>query len=239
MKFSKEEQLRIQELTATLLQQVNQPALQPAELVEQLRTVIRFHYWKYYVLSENSITDFEYDTLFRWLKDLEAAHPELHTPDSPTQRVAVGLTEDFSTVEHNVPMLSLDNSYNIDDLREWDKRVQGLTGLSSIAYCVEPKFDGSSIALVFEDDMLVSAATRGDGTAGDEITNNAKRMRSIPLHAAFSRMGARKVELRGEVVINKLRFAEINASREEAGLALLQNPGMQLPVPCGSRMHRK
>ena len=224
MKFSKEEQLRIQELTATLLQQVNQPALQPAELVEQLRTVIRFHDWKYYVLSENSITDFEYDTLFRWLKDLEAAHPELHTPDSPTQRVAVGLTEDFSTVEHNVPMLSLDNSYNIDDLREWDKRVQGLTGLSSIAYCVEPKFDGSSIALVFEDDMLVRAATRGDGTAGDEITNNAKRMRSIPLHAAFSRMGARKVELRGEVVINKLRFAEINASREEAGLALLQNP---------------
>ncbi len=224
MKYSKEEQLKLQQLTATLLQQTGQPINAPEELAEQLRTVIRYHDWKYYVLSENSITDFEYDTLFKQLKELEAAHPDLQTADSPTRRVAVGLTEDFPTVKHNVPMLSLDNSYNIDDLREWDKRVQGLTGETLLSYCVEPKFDGSSIALVYEDDVLVRAATRGDGTAGDEITNNARRMRSVPLQAGFTAAGARKVELRGEVVINKIRFAQINAEREEAGLALLQNP---------------
>jgi DNA ligase (NAD+) len=171
--------------------------------IDELKQVIHFHDWKYYVDAKALITDFEYDKLFKYLKDLEINFPDLLTPDSPTQRVARTLTSDFPSVEHSVPMLSLENSYDENDLNEFDKRVKELTGKQNIEYCIEPKFDGSSIALIYENDLLVRAATRGDGISGDEITTNARRMKSIPLSAKFSTHGINKVELRGEVVINK------------------------------------
>ena len=192
--------------------------------IEDLKQVINFHDWLYYTESKNVISDFDYDRLFKQLKQLENDYPELQTPDSPTQRVAKGLTEDFPKVAHSIPMLSLDNSYDENDLLEWDRRVKEFLGDATFQYSVEPKFDGSSIALIYENDMLVRAATRGDGITGDEITNNAKRMRSIPLSANFSQRNAYRVELRGEVVINKKTFAGINEKREEDGLSILQNP---------------
>ena len=120
--------------------------------------------------------------------------------------------------------LSLENSYDENDLNDFDTRIKELTGKTAIEYCVEPKFDGSSIAIIYENDLLVRAATRGDGIQGDEITNNARRMKSVPLSAKFSALGIYRVELRGEVVINKKTFAKINEKREEEGLQILQNP---------------
>ena len=227
MKYAASQQQDLISLTRKLLQEgeaVPGNESEAAQTASSLRQVIIFHDWKYYVQADNIITDFEYDLLFRRLKAIEATYPSLVTPDSPTQRVARDLTEDFPSVTHSVPMLSLDNSYNIDDLIDWDARVKGFVGDEEVIYCVEPKFDGGSIALLYENDILVRAATRGDGTTGEEITNNAKRMRSVPLKADFSSIGLQKVELRGEVVINKQTFADINRKREEEGLNILQNP---------------
>ena len=227
MKYAASQQQDLISLTRKLLQEgeaVPGNESEAAQTASSLRQVIIFHDWKYYVQADNIITDFEYDLLFRRLKAIEATYPSLVTPDSPTQRVARDLTEDFPSVTHSVPMLSLDNSYNIDDLIDWDARVKGFVGDEEVIYCVEPKFDGGSIALLYENDILVRAATRGDGTTGEEITNNARRMRSVPLRADFSSIGLQKVELRGEVVINKQTFADINRKREEEGLNILQNP---------------
>ena len=227
MEYAASQQQDLISLTRKLLQEgeaVPGNESEAAQTASSLRQVIIFHDWKYYVQADNIITDFEYDLLFRRLKAIEATYPSLVTPDSPTQRVARDLTEDFPSVTHSVPMLSLDNSYNIDDLIDWDARVKGFVGDEEVIYCVEPKFDGGSIALLYENDILVRAATRGDGTTGEEITNNAKRMRSVPLKADFSSIGLQKVELRGEVVINKQTFADINRKREEEGLNILQNP---------------
>ena len=227
MKYAASQQQELSALTRKLLQEgeaVPGKESEATQTASSLRQVIIFHDWKYYVQADNIITDFEYDLLFRRLKAIEAAYPSLVTPDSPTQRLARDLTEDFPSVTHSVPMLSLDNSYNIDDLIDWDARVKGFVGDEEVIYCVEPKFDGGSIALLYENDILVRAATRGDGTTGEEITNNARRMRSVPLRADFSSIGLQKVELRGEVVINKQTFADINRKREEEGLNILQNP---------------
>jgi len=193
------------------------------EIISSLKKVIIFHDWRYYVQSDPIITDYDYDLLFKQLKKIEEKYPDLQSPDSPTQRVAMGLTKDFPKAEHLVPMLSLDNSYNEDDLVEWDKKVKSLTGKEKIEYCVEPKFDGSSFALVYEDDLLVRGATRGDGTSGEEITNNVKVLRSIPLSAKFSEHGLSKVELRGEMLIDKEKFKQINEKRIEEGLPILIN----------------
>jgi DNA ligase (NAD+) len=227
MIYSAERQQELELLTRRLLELPGLTAtdiISARDLADELRQVINYHDWKYYVQTEAVITDFDYDLLFKGLKELESHWPDIQSPDSPTQRVARGLTEDFPSVAHSVPMLSLDNSYNREDLVDWDKRVRGFVGTDQIEYCVEPKFDGSSIALLYENDMLVRAATRGDGTMGEEITNNAKRMRSIPLKAAFSSLGVVRAELRGEVVIHKNTFEKINRKREEEGLPLLQNP---------------
>lgn len=185
--------------------------------------VIKYHDWKYYVQAEPSISDIEYDKLFKSLKDLEAKHPEVVTPDSPTQRVAQVLTSDFQTVEHTVPMLSLSNSYNADDLFAFDESVKKLSNRSDIQYAVEPKYDGASIALIYENDMLTRAATRGNGTEGEEITGNAKRIKNIPLQADFSKYGISKIELRGEVVIELGVFDRMNEARETEGLKVFQN----------------
>ena len=194
------------------------------KVAEELRKVIRYHDWRYYVLADPVISDYEYDQLFKKLKDLEKKFPSIITPDSPTQRVASGLIKEFPKVKHLVPMLSLDNSYNPEDLREFDRRVKEITGLKEVEYSVEPKFDGAGIALVYENDLFVRGATRGDGEEGDDITPNLKVIKSIPLKAEFSKYGIKTAEVRGEVVIRKDVFKEINEKRLEEGLPPLANP---------------
>ncbi|NJL73855.1 MAG: NAD-dependent DNA ligase LigA [Saprospiraceae bacterium] len=195
--------------------------------IEVLRDLIRYHEWRYYTLNEPVISDTEYDQLYKKLQALEAAHPETVTLDSPTQRVSSDLTEDFLSVEHLVPMRSLENSYNQEDLKEWDEQVKKMANLpadTDIQYVVEPKFDGGSIALVYENDYLTRAATRGNGTFGEEITANARTITSIPLKAAFQENGIVKAELRGEVLIRKDVFQKVNLEREAEGLTLFANP---------------
>lgn len=192
--------------------------------IAQLRTLIRYHEWKYYVQSEIAITDFEFDSLYDLLKRTEAEHAEWITPDSPTQRVAKGLTKDFPEVKHLVPMLSLDNSYNAEDLNDWDERVKKLIEDGDVDYCVEPKFDGAGISVIYENNQFIRGATRGDGSVGEEITINLKQLRSIPLSADFKRYGIHKIEIRGEVLINKNSFQKINEKRIEDGLPPFGNP---------------
>ena len=192
--------------------------------LELLRDVLRFHEYRYYILNDPLISDFEYDQLYKALEKIETENPKLVTADSPTQRVAKGLTKDFPTVQHLVPMLSLSNSYNTDDLVDFDRKARELTGENKIEYCVEPKFDGASISLIYENDLLVRGATRGDGVEGDEITTNIKQIKSIPLSAKFSEYGLQQVEMRGEVLINKNNFKKYNEQLMEQGLPPLANP---------------
>ncbi|MGN6294202.1 MAG: NAD-dependent DNA ligase LigA [Chitinophagaceae bacterium] len=213
----------LQKQSLALLKSSAKQAIEP-DKAGQLRDVLRFHEYRYYVLNDPLIADGEYDQLFKELERIEKENPSLITSDSPTQRVAKGLTKDFPTAQHLVPMLSLDNSYNADDLVDFDRKARELTGLKEIEYCVEPKFDGGSISLIYEDDMLVRGATRGNGVEGDEITTNVKQIRSIPLSAKFSKYGIQTVEIRGEVLINKNNFARYNQQLVEQGLAPLANP---------------
>ncbi len=194
------------------------------ETVVQLREVLNYADWKYYVQSEPVLADFEYDTLFKKLQHLEEQYPEHVTGDSPTQRVAKGLSEKFPAVSHLVPMLSLDNTYNADDLRDWDRRCKELAGTDDIEYCAEPKYDGASISLIYENGQLVRGATRGDGVMGEEVTINIKQIRSIPLSTAFTKDNVNQIEIRGEVVINKDVFAAYNTQRIAEGLSPLANP---------------
>lgn len=199
------------------------PAATEAGLRE-VRAVLRFHEYRYYILNDPLIADVEYDRLFKWLEKTEAQHPELVTADSPTQRVAKGLTKEFMTVQHLVPMLSLENSYDADDLRDWDRKVRELSGVAEPVYCVEPKFDGASISLIYENDLLSRGATRGDGVYGDEITTNIKQIRSVPLSARFSEYGIQQIEIRGEVLLTKANFKNYNEQLMAQGLAPLANP---------------
>ncbi len=215
--------LQIQEQTTNLLQKAGTGGITSAD-IDTLRAVLRFHEYRYYVLADPLVSDFEYDTLFKALEKLETENPDLIVPDSPTQRVAKGLTKDFPTVAHLVPMLSLDNSYNKEDLYDFDRKVREGTGLSEVEYCVEPKFDGASLSLVYEDDKLARGATRGDGVHGDDITPNVRQIRTIPLTANFSRYGLNNVEIRGEVLITKQNFQLFNEALAEQGIPPLANP---------------
>lgn len=195
--------------------------------IGSLRELLKFHEWKYYVQNDPVLSDFEYDVLYKKLEKIEFDNPNLITADSPTQRVASDLNEDFAPVAHTVPMLSLGNSYNAEDLYDFDKQIKKLTNLDpdiEIEYCIEPKFDGGSIALVYENDFLVRGATRGNGTMGEEMTPNAKAMPSIPLKAEFSKLGIVKAELRGEALIRKDNFEKINKERAKNGENLFANP---------------
>ncbi|MDB5252563.1 MAG: ligase [Flaviaesturariibacter sp.] len=192
--------------------------------IDSLRDALRFHEYRYYIQNDPLISDFEYDTLYKSLEALETDNPDLIIADSPTQRVGKGLTKEFPTVPHLVPMLSLDNSYNADDLLAFDRKTREATGRETIDYCVEPKFDGASISLVYEDDRLIRGATRGDGVHGDDITPNIRQIRTIPLAAKFAAHGLHTAEIRGEVLINKTNFAAFNESLVEAGGQPLANP---------------
>lgn len=195
-----------------------------ADNIEELRNILRFHEHRYYVENDPLISDGEYDTIYKKLQKFEGENPELLTRDSPTQRVGKGLIKSFPKVQHLVPMLSLDNSYNGDDLIDFDRKVRELSKQDYIEYCIEPKFDGASISLVYENDQLLTGITRGDGEVGDDITPNIKQIRSLPLSAAFSKFGIETIEFRGEVLINKNNFATYNRGLIEEGLPPMANP---------------
>ena len=195
--------------------------------IDALRSVLVYHEWRYYVCNDPLISDFEYDQLFKKLEAIETEHPELIIPDSPTQRVSNDLTSDFNSVPHLIPMLSLGNSYNLEDLRDFDTQIKKLGQLTSdtaVTYSVEPKFDGGSIALVYENDLLTRGATRGNGTMGEEITANTRTIQSVPLRANFSKHGIQRAEVRGEVLIRKDIFKQVNKQREADDQALFANP---------------
>ena len=205
-------------LTEKILQQLDDfiPENKTESFCEDLKKVINFHDQQYYVKSSSIISDFDYDRLFKKLKEIEEENSNLLTADSPTQRVAKGLNKEFPTVQHLVPMLSLENTYNLIDLENFSTQVKkGLPEHSKIEYIVEQKFDGSSIALVYENNLLVRAATRGNGQEGDEITANAKAIKSIPLKANFLEFGISKIEVRGEVLLELAILEKINKERSK------------------------
>jgi len=214
--YTKTQTQDLQNLTNTLLKN--------GANIAQLREALRFHEYRYYILNDPLISDTEYDGLFKKLEKLENENPSLITPDSPTQRVGNSLNADFVTVPHLVSMLSLENSYNPDDLIAWDNRLKSLVDQQKVSFSVEPKYDGASISLIYENDLLVRGATRGDGSAGDDITTNIRQIGSIPLSAKFSQYGIEKIEIRGEVLLNKENFKKYNESLSEEGLAPLANP---------------
>ncbi|MDF2186866.1 NAD-dependent DNA ligase LigA [Paraflavitalea sp. CAU 1676] len=214
----------LQQLSTELLDKVKKDAVDPTKDLDHLREALRFHEYRYYVINDPLVADFEYDQLYKTLEKIEEKHPELVTSDSPTMRVAKGLTKDFPPAPHLVPMLSLENSYNEQDLVDWDRKARELAKIDDIEYCVEPKFDGASISLIYENDLLARGATRGDGVQGDEITTNIKQIRSVPLSARLSDYGLQQIEIRGEVLLTKANFKKYNDQLIEQNLAPLANP---------------
>jgi DNA ligase (NAD+) len=193
--------------------------------VEQLREQIQFHEHRYYVLDDPEISDAKYDLLVNELKQLEKEHPELITPDSPTQRVGGRPREGFVKVEHSSPMLSLDNAYNEEELRDWERRVHELSGRKEIEYVCELKLDGLSMALRYTGARFGRAVTRGDGSIGEDVTPNVRTIRSVPLlaNAKAAKVPA-DFEVRGEVIMPAKSFERMNEEREAAGQSRFANP---------------
>ena len=198
------------------------PASNVSSRARELRREIARHDRLYYEEAAPEITDREYDALLRELRDLEEAHPELRTPDSPTQRVAGKPLEGFEQVRHRAPMQSLDNTYSLEEADEFMARVERLLPGIKLAWTIEPKVDGVAISLTYRDGLLELAATRGDGTTGDDVTQNIRTIRSIPLRLEGDVPDL--IEIRGEVYLPKKKFAAINAEREKDGEALFANP---------------
>src|SRR5690349_7815979 len=191
-------------------------AMPAEERLKELRDAIRHHEECYYIRNAPEISDEAFDQLLHELERLEAEHPELVTPDSPTQRVAGRPIEGFQTVEHLVPMLSLDNAYNEEELRAFDERVRKGAGAADapVAYVAELKIDGLSLALTYEDGRLVRGATRGDGSRGEDVTANVRTIRAIPLSLRDGPRG--RVEIRGEAYLPRANFERINREMEDA-----------------------
>ena len=196
--------------------------------IESLREKIRHHEYLYYVLDQPDISDAEFDKLMRQLKDVEAQHPELITADSPTQRVGGKPREGFVKVAHSSPMLSLDNTYNEDELRAWERRVHELTGRKDVDYVCELKLDGMSLALIYEDGKMGRGITRGDGSVGEDVTLNVRTVRSVPLSIAKEKLKKTGLppdfEVRGELLMPTAAFRKVNEERERKGLATFANP---------------
>ena len=191
--------------------------------VEKLREQIRYHNYRYYVLDSPEIPDAEYDRLMRELQTLEAEHPELITPDSPTQRVGAQPLEGFGEVRHEVPMLSLDNAFSDEELAEFDRRVRERLEIDTVEYAAEPKLDGLAISLLYEDGVLVRGATRGDGTTGEDVTLNVRTIESIPLRL-MGKDYPKRLEVRGEVVMPLKGFRELNKRQQAEGHKPFVNP---------------
>lgn len=192
--------------------------------IESLREQIEEHNYRYYVLADPVISDYEYDKLMQELITLEKKYPEFITPTSPTQRVGGEPTKEFPTFQHSRPMLSLSNTYNETELREFDRRVKSILGNSSYEYVAELKLDGAAVALIYKDGYFFAGATRGDGFQGDEITNNLKTIRSIPLKLRTNKKEFLNIEVRGEVFMKHSDFLKINSEKELAGEKLFANP---------------
>jgi len=196
--------------------------------IESLREKLRHHEYRYYVLDDPEISDAEFDQLMNELKALEAENPKLITPDSPTQRVGGTPREGVVKVAHSSPMLSLDNTYNVEDLRNWERRVHELSGRKDIDYVCELKLDGMSLALRYEDGHLVHGITRGDGSVGEDVTLNVRTVRSIPLSIPKEKLKKAGIpvdfEVRGELLMPIAGFKKMNEEREQKGLSLFANP---------------
>jgi len=196
--------------------------------IEKLRNEIRYHEHRYYVLDDPEISDLEFDKLMKRLQDLEERNPGLVTPDSPTRRVGGTPAAEFPKVRHSTPMLSLDNTYSVDELRDFDRRVRELSGRSTVEYVGELKLDGLSMALTYEDGLLKHGVTRGDGVTGEDVTANVKTIRSLPLRIEHRKLevidNPKRFEVRGEVIMPLKAFEQTNAQREAAGEPRFANP---------------
>ena len=193
----------------------------PAVEIQSLRDELRRHEHLYYVLDQPEISDADYDALMRKLQDLEVRHPDLASPDSPTQRVGGKPREGFVKVRHSTQMLSLDNALNEGELRDFDRRVHDLLGGEPYRYVAELKMDGLSMAAHYRGGQFLQAVTRGDGLVGEEVTENARTIRSLPLHVK-TKLTA--FEVRGETVMNRRAFERLNAERDEKGLSRFAKP---------------
>jgi DNA ligase (NAD+) len=196
--------------------------------IDALREKIRHHEYRYYVLDDPEISDADFDALMNELKRLEAEHPKLVTPDSPTQRVGGKPREGFVKAKHSSPMLSLDNAYSEDELRDWERRAHELTGRTDLEYMCELKLDGMSLALVYSDGRLERGITRGDGSIGEDVTLNVRTVRSIPLSISKDKLKKAEIpadfEVRGEMLMPLAAFRKLNEERERQGLATFANP---------------
>ena len=196
--------------------------------IAELRDEIRFHEHQYYVLDDPKISDFEFDKLMQRLKDLEVQHPEFVTPDSPTQRVGGAPAAELPKVRHTTRMMSLDNTYSVDDLRDFDRRVRELAGRDQVEYVAELKLDGLSMALTYQDGKLARGVTRGDGSVGEDVTFNIRTIRSVPLQLDAKKLALighpAQFEVRGEVIMTRKAFEKTNAQREAAGEPKFANP---------------
>jgi DNA ligase (NAD+) len=196
--------------------------------IEKLREEIRHHEHRYYAMNDPEISDAEFDKLMARLKELEAAHPELVTPDSPTQRVGGAPVGEFPKFRHAIPMMSLDNTYSVEELRDFDRRVRELSGRTQVEYVGELKLDGLSMSLIYEGGILTHGVTRGDGIEGEDVTPNVKTIRSVPLsipQAKLQKAGnPARLEVRGEVIMPRSAFEKLNAQRAAAGEPKFANP---------------
>lgn len=195
----------------------------PRQRVARLREEIERHNHRYYVLDEPSVSDAEYDRLFRELQELEAAHPELVVPDSPSQRVGASPLAEFAPAPHRQPMLSLNNAFAADEVEAFDRRVREGLGLEDVEYAVEPKFDGLAISLIYENGKFVRGATRGDGHTGEDVTANLRTIRSIPLRLVRD-PAPQWLEVRGEVLMLRADFERLNQQQQAQGAKLFVNP---------------
>ncbi len=192
--------------------------------ISEIRDEINHHNYRYYVLDDPQVTDQHYDQLMRSLQALEAKYPELITPDSPTQRVGAEVSQKFATVEHKVPMLSLDNAFNRDEMETFHQRLQDMLEMSNdLEFCVEPKLDGLAVSLIYQHGKLIRGATRGDGRKGENITTNVRTIKSIPLSLQGDSIPA-LIEVRGEVYMPLSGFNELNLTQLENGDKVFANP---------------
>lgn len=190
--------------------------------IEALREELHQHNYNYYILDEPTISDYDFDAKLKELQELEASHPEFYDPNSPSLRVGGGITKNFPTVKHQFRMYSLDNSYDFNDLQDWENRILKTIQNEEVEFVAELKYDGASISILYENGQLKEAVTRGDGFQGDEITNNVRTISDVPLK--LSGDFPNRFFIRGEIYLTKKNFDKINASREEEGLDLFMNP---------------
>lgn len=194
----------------------------PKEQIERLRSALHRYNYEYYTLDSPSISDYEFDSLLKELQALENAHPQYFDPNSPTQRVGGQISKKFETVTHRYRMYSLDNVYSLEELEEWEQRSKRLLGVSTLDYTCEPKYDGVSISLIYKNGLLERAVTRGDGFQGDDVTNNVRTIKSIPLRLAGD--FPEDLEARGEIIFPLDVFKELNEKRRREGEELYKNP---------------